>query len=311
MSRQLHKLSPLKVRKETKAGRYSDGGGLYLQVSPTQTKSWLFRYMLNGKARQMGLGSVNTIAMDEAREKAQECRKLLIDGIDPIEKNRSQKQQAEIDQARAISFEECAKLYIVAHRDSWKNAKHAYQWSSSLENYVYPHVKNLPITAFDTALVMKCLEPIWRAKTETATRVRGRIEKVIDWAKARHYYKGENPARWRGHLQNLLPSPSKIHKVTHLPALPYKKVPDFMAQLVGKKTTAAYALQFTVLAGVRTSETLLAEWSEVDLQKRLWTISSERTKNGEKHTVPLSTPMVSILTTVRFRFPPASFAPTR
>lgn len=283
-----HKLTAIEVSKKAKPGYYGDGLGLYLQVSKSGTKSWIFKFTLNGKAREMGLGPVHTVTLAEAREKAKECRKLLLDGIDPIEARRASEAAKRADSAKIMTFDECAKAYIKAHRASWRNAKHADQWTNSLQTYAGPVFGSLPVAAVDTALVMKCLDPIWREKAETASRLRGRIESVLDWATVRGYRNGENPARWRGHLDKLLPKRSKIATVAHHPALPYAEIGAFMAELRQQEGIAARALEFTILTATRTGEVIGAKWDELDLDNGLWIVPAERMKARKEHRVPLS-----------------------
>ncbi|GJD47018.1 Prophage integrase IntS [Methylobacterium cerastii] len=274
---------------------YGDGGGLWLQVSGKGAKSWIFRFTLDGKARAMGLGSANTFSLVEARDRARECRKLTAERLDPIEARAGRRQEAAIEAARATTFRTCAAGYIEAHRAGWRNIKHAAQWTATLEAYAYPAFGDLPVQAVDTGLVMQALEPIWSAKPETATRVRGRIESVLDWATTRGYRRGENPARWKGHLQNLLPKRSKVQRVEHHAALPFADLPAFMADLARRDAVAARALAFAILTAARTGEVLGARWSEIDLQARTWTVPGERMKGGREHRVPLSDPAVVLL----------------
>ena len=216
-------MTAMQVSRLKKPGRYCDGLGLWLQVTPEITKSWLFRFMLNGRARWMGLGPVHTVTLAEAREAARECRKMLLAGVDPIEARESVKMQARMEAARGVTFKDCAVAYIKAHETGWRNATHRKQWPATLRAYVYPVIGDLSVAAIDTALVLKVLEPIWSQKPETAARVRGRIAAVLDWAKAREYRTGDNPAQWRGHLDKLLPSRAKVARVRHHPALPYRR----------------------------------------------------------------------------------------
>jgi hypothetical protein len=226
------RLTALKVeRLKSKSGMHADGGGLYLQVTPGGA-SWVLRYMLNGKAREMGLGPLALYGLADARAKALDARRLRHEGIDPIEHRRADRARQQLDAAKAITFKQCAESYIKAHRAGWRNAKHADQWESSLGTYAYPRIGALSLQAIDTALVMKVLEQpagegimLWTAKPETASRVRGRIERILDWAKVRGYRDGENPARWRGHLDNLLPLGAKVRKVKHLPPWPMPSCP--------------------------------------------------------------------------------------
>ena len=297
--RTLHRLSPRRIETERKRGRFADGGGLYLQVGEKGTKSWLFRFMLDGKARQMGLGAVHTISLPEAREAALKCRKLLHEGMDPIEARKEALISQQLQTASAMTFKECAEAYIKSHSAGWRNAKHTAQWTSTLKTYVFPVFGSLPVQAVDTALVMKALDPIWQVKTETASRVRGRIEAILDWAKARNYREGENPARWKGHLDNLLPARSKVKKVKHHAALPYDEIGAFMNQLSERESVSARGLEFQILTAARTGEVMGANWAEIDIDKALWTIPAERTKTDVEHRVPLSTSVIALLEHMR------------
>ena len=291
----LHRLSARKVTTERNKGRYADGGGLYLQVSDQGTKSWLFRFMQDGKARQMGLGAVHTVSLAEARDAALTCRKLLHEGADPIEERKRERVSRRLEDASAKTFKECAEAYIKSHSAGWRNAKHAAQWSSTLETYAYPEIGALPVQHVDTTLVMNILDPIWRTKTETASRLRGRIEVILDWASTRNYRKGENPARWSGHLANLLPAKSKIKKVKHHAALPYDEIGEFMIQLAERDSVSARGLEFLILTAARPGEVLGATWSEVDLEKAIWTLPADRMKADKEHRVPLSESVLDVL----------------
>jgi integrase len=290
------KLSALHLtRKNMESGWYGDGHGLYLQVGGNQAKSWLFRYMVKGKARGMGLGPVHTVSLAEAREKARAARKLLLDGIDPLEAREQLRATVGLQKAKSMSFDACAAAYIKAHRAGWKNAKHVAQWESTLTAYAGPVFGELPVSAVDTALVMKALEPIWTEIPETASRVRGRIESVLDWATVRGYRSGENPARWRGHLDKLLPKRSSIRRVKHHPALPYAEMSEFMATLRGEKGLAARALEFTILTATRTGEIIGARWEEFNLAEKLWVVPLDRMKAKKEHRVPLSREALAVL----------------
>jgi Arm DNA-binding domain len=235
MGRRLNRLSAVQVKAIAKKGMHPDGGGLYLQVSAGGAKSWIFRFMLNHRAREMGLGPVDAVPLAEARKRAAECRGMRHDGVDPIEARREERDQRRLEAAKAMTFDACAVVYIDAHKASWKNAKHRDQWCNTLKTYASPVFGSLPVQSVDTGLIMKALEPIWNEKPETASRLRGRIEAVLDWAKVSGYRKGENPARWRGHLDHLLPAPSKVKRAKrratgrgeHHAALPFDQVPEF------------------------------------------------------------------------------------
>jgi len=295
MGRANGQLKALNIGRMMTPGRYHDGGGLYLQVRDACRKSWLFRYMVHGQARAMGLGPADDFSLAEARAKAAECRRLLHDGIDPIQARQDRQTQERLESARAITFRQCAEAYVAAHKTGWRNPKHADQWESTLSAYAYPFLGALPVQQVDVALVMKAVEPIWKTKTETASRVRGRIESVLDWATTRGHRRGDNPARWRGHLENLLPRRSKVQKVEHHPALPYEKVGEFMAELRAQEGAAARALELLILTATRTSETIGATWNEIDLDRGLWTIPADRIKAGREHRVPLGPGALAIV----------------
>jgi hypothetical protein len=231
MPRIVARLTALEVSRTNTKGNYADGGGLYLQVTANGAKSWIYKFMIGGRAREMGLGPLHTVSLALARGKAEEYRRLRMTGIDPIEARKQSIARTRLESARGITFSQCAKAYLEAHGPAWRNAKYAKQWGRTMETYAGPVLGRLPVQDVDVALIMKVLEPVWVAKSETATRLRERIEQVLDWAKVRGYRDGENPARWRGHLENLLPSPSKVRRVKHHPALPYADVREFMAKL--------------------------------------------------------------------------------
>lgn len=294
-----NKLTMLSVRNTTKPGRYNDGGGLYLYVPDERFrggKRWVFRWRdkLTGKTRDKGLGPVSDVTLFKAREKAAEYRQQVRDGLDPIEAARERLAAAKVEGARLVTFGQCAESYMAAHRDSWRSAKHAAQWQSTLDNYA-AILQPLPVDRIDTGLVMKVLEPIWATKTETATRVRQRIEAVLNWATARKFRTGENPARWRGHLENLLAKPTKLKKIEHRAALPYVEIGAFMADLRQQQGLGATALELQILTACRPGEVAEARWAEFDLDAATWTIPGERMKAGREHRVPLSPPAVALL----------------
>ncbi len=289
------KLSALKAAKLRAPGRYGDGGGLWLQVSGVGAKSWLFRYTIAGKARQMGLGSFSTITLAQAREAALEARRSVYAGIDPINAKRSTKTQALLETALAMTFKQCAQAYISSHEKSWRNQVHALQWPNSLRDYAYPLVGDLPVADINTGLVLKILQPIWETKSETASRIRMRIETVLSWATARGYRVGDNPARWKGHLDQLLPARRKMATVKHHAAMPYAEIGDFMPVLRAHQGIVARSMEFTILTAARTNEVVGAKWAEIDLSKGLWTIPGERMKAGREHRVALSKVAVRLL----------------
>jgi integrase len=288
MARTVGKLKALQVGRTCKPGMYSDGAGLYLQVSRSGAKSWIYRFTLRGHAREMGLGSCATISLSEARIKAAECRRLCHDGIDPIEHRKATQEQNVRNAASAVTFKTAAAAYIEAHRPSWHNAKHAAQWESTLATYVYPVMGSVPVQAIDTPLVLKVLQPIWSKKPETAGRIRGRIEAILDWARASGLRQGDNPALWRGHLDQVLPKRSKIRAVKHHAALPYGDLPDFMIALRQQAGIAARALEFTILTAARTGETIGGTRDEIDGVTHVWTVPAKRMKAGKDHAVPLT-----------------------
>jgi integrase len=303
--RELNKLSTKFVETVSKPGRYADGGGLYLQVSKGTsgvTKSWLFRFMNGGStSRAMGLGAVSTRNGDgyttliKARQKRTRAREMLESGIDPLQSKRAGRTAERLEKARSVTFTQCAEQYIDGHEAGWKGKKHGRDWRGTLTRYVYPEIGALPVAAIDTALVLKVLKPIWETKTKTAVDVRSRVELVLNWAKIHGYRDGENPARWKGHLDNALPKPSKVTKVKHHPAMPYAEVPSFLAELRNKTAIGARALEWTILAASRSDEALGAEWSEIDVEKRVWTIPAPRMKADADHRVPLTDRMKEIL----------------
>jgi len=252
MARTIGKLTALAITQANRRGYYGDGGGLLLQVSAGGAKSWVFRFKEGGKLREMGLGPTHTVSLAEARQKALECRKARLDGRDPSRLARRNVRRRSSTQPRRWTFQNSAERYTIAHKAGWKNDKHAAQWPATLITYVYPSFGALPVQPVDVGLVMKVLEPIWTAKPETVGRVRGRIEAILDWATARGYRQGENPARWRGHIENLLPKKGKVRRVEHHAALPYPEIGTFIAELRQQEGVAAQALEFTILTAART-----------------------------------------------------------
>ncbi|MBR1151552.1 site-specific integrase [Bradyrhizobium sp. JYMT SZCCT0428] len=292
-------LTTRQVAKLTEPGRYGDGRGLYLQVTPTGGRSWLLRYERGGRERAMGLGPVNDFTLDEARERARKARQLLKDGIDPLDARRDERARQSAEKALAaaanVSFRECVEQYYKFHSRKWNNAKHAAQFLSTMKMYTYPALGKLPVAAIDKALVLKAIEPIWYSKTETASRVRGRIEAVLDFAKTRGYRSGENPAAWDGNLIHALPARNTIAKVEHHAALPFTEMPKFMSQLAAREGIAARALEFTILNAARTGEVIGGRWPEMNLDAKLWTIPAGRMKAKTEHRVPLTSRALKIL----------------
>jgi integrase len=305
--RKSNSLSAIKVAQLKKPGRYPDGGGLYLQVSKWRTKSWLFRFERGGAERQMGLGPVDIVSLADARERARVARRLILDGRDPIDARNAERAAAKIEAAKQVTFEYCGDSYIKDHKAGWRNEKHAAQWPATLKKYAYPVIGDLPVAAVDTALVLKVVQPIWDKKTSTANRLRGRIEQILDWARVSGYRAGENPARWKGHLDHLLPSTSKIKPIKHRPALPYPQIAALMKELRAHDGISARALEFLILTAARTGEVTGARRREIDVNAKLWTVPATRTKSGRDHRVPLSTRALQILAALPMSEDPDAF----
>ncbi len=304
MPRKLHNaLTPLAV-KNAKPGRHADGGGLHLLVKPTGARSWVYRFMLNGKSRDVGLGAAGQggMSLADARDEAATLRLKVKAGIDPLEERDREAAQAlaaaQAAKVAGTTFRDVATAYIAANEESWRNPKHRQQWRNTLDTYVYPVIGDLPVAEIETAHVLKIIEPIWRTKAETAARIRGRIETVLDSAKARGYRQGENPARWRGHLAQILPARTRLSRGHHK-AIAYEQIPAFVRALHKREAVAALALEFTILTAARTGEVIGATWAEVDLAKAIWTIPADRMKAAKEHRVPLSPRAVEILESVK------------
>lgn len=278
-------LSAQKV-KTAGPGRHGDGRGLFLYVKPSGARSWVLRYQVQGRRRDLGLGSYPDVTLAMARDRATEARRLIAEGEDPIAKKQ---------QAKPKTFEDAALELIENKRPGWKNVKHAAQWTSTLETYAFPKIGRVQVAKIETSDVIAALTPIWSAKPETANRVRQRIEAVLDYASALGIRTGDNPARWRGHLDHLLPKPTKVRAVKHHPALPHSEIADFMAELSERTGVAPRALAFTILTAARSGETRGMTWGEVDLYKKLWTIPAERMKAGREHRVPLTDAAIALL----------------
>ncbi|WP_297370033.1 site-specific integrase [Acidocella sp.] len=301
----MEKLSPVAVRNANKPGMYGDGGGLWLHVGPnaigpdgkpTKTgKSWVFRYMIDGRAREMGLGPLHTISLAQARDLARSARQQVLQGDDPLEAKHTDRQARRREAAKAITFRACAERYIAANRPAWANEKHASQWENTLSTYVFPVIGALSVGEIDTGHITKILQPIWTVKSETASRVRGRIEVVLNYAAVHGWRTGENPARWRGHLENVLPKKSKVAKVEHHAALPWQEIGPFMTRLNMEKGASALALRFAILTAARTGEVIGAKWEEIDRVNKIWTVPGERMKAGREHRVPLTEAALAVL----------------
>lgn len=297
MPRKAKELSPLEVRRLTRPGRWSVGGtdGLALQVTPTGARSWVLRLSSGGRQREMGLGSYPTVTLAEARDKARQHRALLHQGVDPIAARQAASSAAAAQSQAQKTFSEVAAQYIAQHEKSWKNAKHQAQWVATLRTYAEPSLGKLLVRDIRATHVIAVLESIWTTKTETASRVRSRIELVLDFAAARGLREGPNPARWKGNLDAALPNASKVAKVRHHPAVEVSEVALFMQRLRRQQGMGARALEFAVLTAARSGEVRGATWSEVDLPSALWTVPAARMKSGREHRVPLSKPALKLL----------------
>lgn len=297
MPRKAREMSALEASRLSKPGRYAVGvvDGLHLEVSGTGARSWLLRVMIGGKRCDMGLGGYPAVTLAGAREAARLAREKIRGGTNPIEQTKAARSALKAAQAAALTFRQAAEKYIDAHKAGWSNDKHAKQWTSTLSAYAYPKVGHVLVKDIDLPQVLGILEPIWQSKTETASRLRGRIESVLDWATARDYRQGPNPARWRGHLDKLLPKPSKVARVEHHDALPPAEVAAFVTALRSQAGIGARALEFAILTAARSGEVRGATWSEIDTDARVWLIPGDRMKAGREHRVPLSGDAVRLL----------------
>lgn len=297
MPRKAKELGPLDVGRLNKVGLSFVGGvdGLALQISKSGARSWILRAMVGGKRREIGLGGFPDVTLAGAREAAREAREMIRKGIDPVEDCKAKRSALAAAVAAAMTFSEAAEKYIDAQSPGWKNAKHAAQWRTTLKQYAFPVIGKITVSEIETPHIMRVLEPIWTTKTETASRLRGRIESVLDWATVREFRAGDNPARWRGHLEHLLPARRDVQKVVHHPALDYREVGVFMAQLRQQDGMGARALEFAILTACRSGEVRGATWSEVDLSGGVWTIPAGRMKAGKEHRVALSEEAIALL----------------
>lgn len=291
----LNKLSATGIKSKSERGYYADGGGLYFRVSAFDTRAWAFRFTMLGKAREMGLGAYPDVSLAEARERAAEARRLLRDGVDPIEARKATRTATAAAVGTALTFKQCTDAFIEKQSPEWTNPKHEAQWRATLEKYAYPIIGKMLVREITDEHVLQILEPIWTSKTETASRVRGRIESVLDFAKAKKYRSGDNPARWRGHLDKHLPKPKKIAKVQHFAALPYNEMSTFIGQLKAQAGMGARALELAILTAARSGEVRGATWAEFDLDAATWTIPGDRMKAGKEHRIPLSPTVVKML----------------
>jgi integrase len=298
-------LSPRRVATLTKPGMHCDGGGLYLQVKATKNgrgfnRSWVFRYMVDGRTRDMGLGSLTTIGLAEARERSRALRIKRLDGVDPLEERRAARAKPAV---RVMTFDEAASAFLAEREGLWRNERHRRQWYSTLRDYVSPTIGQLAVNQVETKHVTAVLDPLWFSRPETGSRVRGRIESVLDWAKLRGHRDGENPARWKGHLDDAYPSPGKALQAirdetgrpANHPAIDYAELPGFMTALRARTGSSARALEFAILTCGRTNEILGARWDELDLDGKVWTVPADRMKGKRLHRVPLSDPALAII----------------
>ena len=291
MARGIHRLTQLQLKRASRRGLYADGGGLYLQVTKHGSRSWVFRYKRDGRSRMMGLGSLAVVDLREARDLALGARKELHAGIDPLATRAGARAVA----VKTISFDGATAAFLDAHSAAWRNAKHVQQWRNTLATYGSPILGRLPVRDIDTGLVMRVLTPIWQTKPETASRLRGRIEAILGWAAVHGYRAGDNPARWKDHLQRLLPAKGKLRAVRHYAALPYAELPAFLAELRQQASVAARCLEFLILTATRTSEVIKATAAEFDLTAKVWTIPAGRMKAGREHRVPLSDRAIELI----------------
>ena len=297
MGLKIKPMATLEVQRLTKTGMHFVGevAGLALLVKATGARSWILRCSIAGKRRDMGLGGYPDVTLADARRRARELREQIDSGIDPIGQRREARAALRAALIRAMTFSQCVDAYLDAHNESWSNAKHRQQWRNTLATYAGPIIGDLDVARIDTGLVLKVLQPIWSEKTETASRLRGRMESVLSWATTAGYRTGENPARWKGHLQNLLAMPTKIAKVEHHAALPYLELGAFMADLARMPGEGARALEFAILTAARSGEVRGATWAEIDMDNGIWTIPAERMKAKSEHTVPLSNAAIDLL----------------
>jgi len=290
-----HKLSATAVRSLRTPGKYGDGGGLWLIVTTPERRAWVLRYMRHGRSREMSFGNARDVTLAEAREKAGEARRLLAQGIDPLDHRQAAKGAQTATPANVTTFAQAADRFIAQNEAGWRNPKHRQQWRNTLATYARPHIGELPVADVDTAAVLRVLQPIWTQKPETASRVRGRIEAVLDFARVQGWRDGSNPAAWRGHLALVLPTKAKVRQVEHHAALDWRETPSFMVKLGGRNSFGARALEFAILTAARSGEVRGARWPEIDLGAKLWTVPGQRMKAGRQTRVPLSDAACDVL----------------
>lgn len=297
MPKKAKELSALEVSRITSSGNHAVGGvsGLYLYVNDAQGRSWVLRTMIGGKRKHLGLGGYPSVTLAQARDKARQAREQVSKGIDPTEERRLAASTLRARQASRRTFKEVASAFISFQEAGWKNAKHRKQWANTLETYAYPTLGEMPVDAITEHHVIAVLEPIWTEKSETASRLRGRIESILDWARVRGHREGENPARWKGHLDKVFPAPSKVHRVRHFKAMAATATPAFVRQLASQHGSSALALRFLILTAARSGEVRGAEWAEIDFEQSIWTIPALRMKAKREHRVPLSKAAIDVL----------------
>jgi len=290
-------LSSVEVRRLTDAGRYPVGGvaGLQLLVASSGSRSWVLRTIVGTKRRDIGLGGFPDVPLAQAREKARSFREKIESGIDPVVERKEARQAIAAAQAKQLTFREAAVRCHNARRAEFSNSKHSSDWLSSVERHAYSVIGDLPVSAIDLPHILSVLEPIWRTKTETARRVRQRLEAILSWATVSQYRSGDNPARWANNLSEVLPAPGKIKKVKHHRALDWRDVPSFMSDLKNREGVSARALEFIVLTAARSGEVRFATWDEIDLKNKVWTVPAERMKARKDHRVPLSDSAIALL----------------
>jgi len=297
MPKRAKDLTAVEVKRLTATGWHAVGtvAGLGLKVSPTGTRAWVLRVVVGAKRREIGLGAFPDVTLADAHAKARAMRAEIEQGIDPVEKRTAAASALRAAQTAGMTFDQCAAAYVKAHAPAWKSAKHAMQWENTLVTYAGPVIGGLLVRHVETPHVLAILEPIWMSKTETASRLRGRIESVLDWATTRGQREGLNPARWRGHLDTLLPEKSKVATTGHHAALPWREIGPFMARLRAAEGVGARCLEFVILTACRSGEARGATWSEIDIGARTWTVPAERMKAGREHRVPLSDATLALL----------------
>lgn len=301
MGRKAKELKPLQVSRLTTEGLHFVGGvpGLALQIGKTpEARSWILRVLVAGKRRDIGLGGYPAVGLADAREAARAARAKIRNGVDPIAERKALRAALQAERLSAWTFRQCADAYIAAKESEWKNLKHGSQWRNTLDTYVHPKLGQMLVRDVGQEHVLTVLEPIWKTKTETATRVRGRIESILDWATVRKYRRGDNPARWKGHLDVLLPAPEKVTKTEHHAALPYSEIGAFVAELRQQEGLGARALEFTILTAARSGEVRGATLDEINLDKGVWTIPAGRMKAGKEHQIPLSQDAIALIRSV-------------